>query len=82
MRCAGLLARIQEAGVEVDRSGAGLAVEVYPGASADAFDAVIAALAARNAALGAYSLPPAELTGRAGREGWIALPTGGIDDLV
>ncbi|MET0715045.1 MAG: DUF429 domain-containing protein [Mycetocola sp.] len=126
MRCAGLLARIQEAGVEVDRSGASLVVEVYPGASlrmwgftttgyranadsraallhavrgsapwldvggfgelmvasADAFDAVIAALAARNAALGAYDGPPAELIDRARREGWIALPTGRLDDLV
>lgn len=33
MRCAGLLARIAQSGIEVDRSGAGAVVEVYPGAS-------------------------------------------------
>lgn len=126
MRCAGLLARIAEAGIDVDRAGSGVVVEVYPGASlrlwgfpttgyrtasesrsvllrmiaeaapwldlggsadlmvasADAFDAVIAALAARNAALGGYAPPPPAQLERAGREGWIALPTGSISDLV
>lgn len=33
LRCSGLLARLQESGVEIDRSGAGLIVEVYPGAT-------------------------------------------------
>ena len=33
MRCAGLLSRLQAAGIPLDRSGAGLVVEVYPGAS-------------------------------------------------
>ena len=33
MRCAGLLARLQATGIPIDRSGAGLVVEVYPGAS-------------------------------------------------
>ena len=33
MRCAGLLSRLQAAGIPIDRSGAGLVVEVYPGAS-------------------------------------------------
>ncbi len=33
MRCAGLLSRLQASGVAIDRSGAGLVVEVYPGAS-------------------------------------------------
>jgi len=33
LRCAGLLSKLQETGVEVDRSGVGLVVEVYPGAS-------------------------------------------------
>lgn len=125
MRCAGLLARITEAGLDVDRAGSGVVVEVYPGAalrlwgfqttgyrtaadsralllrqvqhaapeldvgefvdlmiaSADAFDAVIAALAARNAYLGGYSPPPAARLAQAKREGWIALPTGSLDDL-
>ncbi|MFB2598128.1 DUF429 domain-containing protein [Herbiconiux sp. P17] len=33
MRCAGLLARLGEAGLDVDRAGSGRVVEVYPGAS-------------------------------------------------
>lgn len=33
MRCAGLLSRIQHSGISVDRSGAGLIAEVYPGAA-------------------------------------------------
>jgi predicted nuclease with RNAse H fold len=33
MRCAGLLGRIQARGVDVDRSGRGVVVEIYPGAS-------------------------------------------------
>jgi predicted nuclease with RNAse H fold len=126
MRCAGLLARMSEAGIDVDRAGSGTVVEVYPGASlrlwgftttgyrtdpgaravlldilltsvpwldvgrfadlmvssADAFDAVIAALAARNAAIGAYTRPAPDVAVRAGREGWIALPTGRLDDLL
>ncbi|MBG6239133.1 putative nuclease with RNAse H fold [Mycetocola sp. CAN_C7] len=126
MRCAGLLGRIEETGVPVDRSGSGVVVEVYPGASlrlwglptagyradprsrsllllalreaapwleleghsdlmirsADALDAVIAALAARNAALGGYEAPPPPLVDRARREGWIALPSGRLADLV
>jgi predicted nuclease with RNAse H fold len=51
-------------------------------ASADAFDAVVASLAARNAALGGYLGPPPELLERARREGWIALPSGPIGDLL
>lgn len=125
MRCAGLLARLDEAGLRVDRAGDGLVVEVYPGAtlrlwgfdtagyrtepekrrlllerltvaapwldmgghsgmvvaSSDAFDAVVAALAARNAALGLYERPPLAMEERARREGWIALPSGGLDQL-
>ncbi|WP_235928951.1 DUF429 domain-containing protein [Marisediminicola senii] len=50
--------------------------------SADAFDAVIASLAARNASLGYYARPPVELLERAQREGWIALPTKRIGDLL
>ncbi|WP_213816871.1 DUF429 domain-containing protein [Glaciihabitans sp. dw_435] len=126
MRCAGLLARIASSGIEVDRSGAGLVVEVYPGASlrlwdlpttgyrtepeargillnalrhsapwldlgeyaplmirsADAFDAVIAAVAARSAALELYERPSAANRDRARREGWTALPSGPLADLV
>lgn len=33
MRCAGLLARLAAAGAPVDRSGAGVVVEVYPAAA-------------------------------------------------
>ncbi|MCS5720049.1 DUF429 domain-containing protein [Herbiconiux sp. CPCC 205763] len=125
MRCAGLLARLGEAGIDVDRSGSGRVVEVYPGASlrlwgfdtsgyrtdadsrrrvltllsteapwldlagfadlmvvsGDAFDAVIAALAARSAALGLYEPPASGVLEQARREGWIALPTGALRDL-
>lgn len=126
MRCAGLLARLEQSGVDADRAGYGAVVEIYPGASlrlwgfdtsgyradsasrerlltdirgaapwldladfselmvssGDAFDAVIASLATRAAALGAYSPPPPELLDSARREGWIALPVGGIGDLL
>jgi len=126
MRCAGLLSRISEAGIAVDRSGAGMVAEVYPGAtlrlwgfsttgyrtdpllriklieeirdlapwlnlgpcapqmiaSTDAFDAVIAALAARSAALGQYEPPAASLRDRARREGWIVLPSGPLAGLL
>ena len=33
MRCAGLLGRLEETGTQIDRSGAGVVVEVYPGAT-------------------------------------------------
>jgi predicted nuclease with RNAse H fold len=126
MRNAGLLARFQEAGVNVDRSGDGTACEVYPGAtlrlwgfdtagyrtednkraklleklkaqapwldlssfedqmldSTDCFDAVIAALAARAVALGAYSKPSKDQLDKAKVEGWICLPSGGISTLI
>lgn len=126
MRCAGLLARLREAGFDVDRSGSGDIAEVYPGAtlrlwgfdttgyrvdagargrlisqlalvapwfdasafaepmtaSADAFDAVIAALAARGAALGLHRPPPQDVLAQARREGWIALPGGALGDLL
>jgi predicted nuclease with RNAse H fold len=125
MRNAGLLARYQEAGVNVDRSGEGTACEVYPGAtlrlwgfdtagyrtednkraellaklksqapwldlsdfedqmlsSTDCFDAVIAALAARAAALGLYTKPTPEQLEKAKVEGWIVLPNAGLNDL-
>jgi len=50
--------------------------------SHDAFDAVIAALAARAAALGHVLLPDAAQRETARTEGWIALPTCGLNDLV
>ena len=126
MRCAGLQGRILQSGVEIDRSGIGRVVEIYPGASlriwgfdtsgyrvnedaraellrslesatpwltldsyrdlmissTDAFDAVIASLAARAAALGLYAKPPKELLEKAQVEGWIALPNCPINDLL
>lgn len=50
--------------------------------SSDAFDAVIAALTARAAALGQYGHPTSEQQARAEREGWIALPSGSLGDLL
>ena len=128
MRCAGLLGRLAAAGAPVDRSGAGVVVEVYPAAalkqwglayrrykgitntaarhqlidtltaaapwlrlgdhqqacrrSDHALDAVIAALNARAAALGLTTTPVAEQFGAARTEGWIALPTGNLANLI
>ena len=126
MRCAGLQGRLQQSGIEVDRSGSGQIVEIYPGAtlrlwgfdttgyraqeevreellrsiqnetpwlnldsyrdlmisSTDAFDAVIASLATRAAAIGKYAEPPRENLERAKIEGWIALPTCPIAELL
>lgn len=125
MRCAGLLERLGDSGLSVDRAGSGAVVEVYPGAtlrlwgldttgyrtdpssrrrllrdlqaaapwfdvagsatqmvaSGDAFDAVVASLASRSAALGLYDPPPQESRERAQREGWIALPTRPLGEL-
>ncbi|ROP57425.1 MULTISPECIES: DUF429 domain-containing protein [unclassified Rathayibacter] len=50
--------------------------------SDDAFDAVIAALNARAHALGRTVPVPDELREAAQAEGWIALPTCGLDELV
>ena len=50
--------------------------------SADAFDAVIAALAARSAALGFYEPPAPAMLDRARREGWIVLPNGPLAELL
>jgi predicted nuclease with RNAse H fold len=126
MRCAGLQGRLQQTGIEVDRSGLGKVVEIYPGASlrlwgldttgyrvqeetreelltsiqnevpwlnldsnkelmissTDAFDAVIASLATRAAAIGKYAQPPKEHLETAKIEGWIALPTCSIAELL
>ena len=51
-------------------------------ASGDAFDAVVAAMCARSAAIGEYEPPPPAQLERARSEGWIALPTGDLSDLV
>jgi hypothetical protein len=126
MRCAGLQGRIQQSGIEIDRSGSGKIVEIYPGASlrlwgfdtagyranedaraellttiehsvswlnlgshrelmvssTDAFDAVIASLATRAAAINQYLHPPKEFLDIAKVEGWIALPTGHLENLI
>ncbi|GAA1638108.1 DUF429 domain-containing protein [Nonomuraea maheshkhaliensis] len=50
--------------------------------SADATDAVICALAARAAALGLATTPPPEHSETAAAEGWIALPTTPLNDLI
>jgi hypothetical protein len=50
-------------------------------ASTDAFDAVIAALVTRSAALGMYEAPPEKNREQARREGWIALPSGPLSAL-
>ncbi|MCX8530482.1 MAG: DUF429 domain-containing protein [Rhodoluna sp.] len=126
IRCAGLLSQIGAAGIELDRSGAGCVVEIYPGAtlrlwgfdtpgyrasseirsrlltdiraeapwlelgvheqlmieSCDAFDAVIAALAARSAYIGSYRAPDLKQQEMAMVEGWIALPSDSLEALV
>lgn len=126
LRCAGLVERLGDAGIDVDRSGLGGIVEVYPAGSlkkwgfdtsgyrattdarvtllnairttapwfefsgfqdvmaesCDAFDSVIASLAARAAAIGSATLPDMDDRDLARREGWIALPTGALAELV
>lgn len=126
MRAAGLLSKLQRAGIEIDRSGAGKVVEIYPGASlrgwgfntagyrnspdlratlladlasqapwlelteftdvmigsCDAFDSVIAALAARAAWQGNYDSPRAEQLSAAKIEGWVALPNKPLASLL
>jgi hypothetical protein len=47
-----------------------------------ALDAVIAALNARAAALGHATAPSTDQVAAARTEGWIALPTGSLADLV
>lgn len=51
-------------------------------ASDDAFDAVVAALAARAHALGLTHPVPSGYQDQARREGWIALPVGPLEDLA
>lgn len=126
LRGAGLLRRLAEAGLDVDRAAEGRLFEVYPGGSlrqwgfdttgyrvdaarravlldalrerapwldlgafaalairkADAFDAVIAALATRAGALGRFSPPASGMLAVARREGWVVLPDGPLEALV
>lgn len=127
MRCAELAALFAASGVAVDRSGAGVLVEVYPAAalrlwgiavpsykvdpvarraavaaltaaapwlripravetdmlrSADAFDAVVAALNARAHAIGATIPVPPAAAHLARVEGWIALPGSSLTELL
>lgn len=51
-------------------------------ASDDAFDAVVAAVIARAAAMGQTRLPDGADTKAAGREGWIHLPAGPLSALM
>lgn len=73
-----LLAQLSEAAPWLDLAGF---AEVMT-ASGDAFDAVVAALAARSAARGWYRPPASEILEPARREGWIALPTGALSELA
>lgn len=50
--------------------------------SDDALDAVICAILARAAAIGAVSQPPLHLRDQAAREGWIVLPVGPLADVL
>jgi predicted nuclease with RNAse H fold len=50
--------------------------------SHDAFDAVVAAITARAAAIGHVLMPDAAQRDIARTEGWIALPTGRLDQLI
>ncbi|MFI1989013.1 DUF429 domain-containing protein [Actinoplanes sp. NPDC020271] len=128
MRCAAVQARLADLGEPVDRSGAGVVVEVYPAASLKIWglpvrgykgpagatvrealvhrlravapwldlgdlaglcvrsdhvlDAVVAALAARAAAIGVATRPAPDQLAAARTEGWIALPAGALDTLL
>lgn len=77
-RRATLLAALQQRAPWFD-IGAFAAVAV---ASADAFDAVIAALATRAAATGRFLRPGADDLEVARREGWVALPEGEFEVLA
>jgi predicted nuclease with RNAse H fold len=126
MRATGLLSKLAQAEIPIDRSGVGRVVEIYPAASmriwglkadgyrnsvevrstlleelltaapwleigthktlmldsCDAFDAVIAGLATRAAALGHYEMPEPDLLDQARIEGWVALPNCPLEALV
>lgn len=128
MRAAGLLATLDAAGYDADRSGAGIVVESYPAAalrrwgmpataykgltggvrrgeivdrvraelpgfelgeheelcrrSDDALDAVVCALIARAACIGAVTWPTRTQRPRAQTEGWIVVPTCELSGLA
>jgi hypothetical protein len=77
-RRATLLTALQERAPWLDIGGFAAVVV----ASADAFDAVIAALATRAAATGRFGRPSAEDLEVARREGWVALPEGEFEALA
>jgi predicted nuclease with RNAse H fold len=127
LRCAAMLAKLDAAGMPVDRSGSGPVAEVYPAASLrswglthhgykqktstdtlsvlvehlrneapwldcaaheqamrqshDVFDAVIAAMTARAAALGQTIPLPGDDLAAATAEGWIVIPSQPISAL-
>jgi predicted nuclease with RNAse H fold len=75
---ANLLAQLKQAAPWFDAGNfADLMVQ-----SCDAFDAVIAAMATRSAALGRFQKPGADLIEQARIEGWIALPNGRLAALI
>ncbi len=76
-RRATLLAALQQRAPWFDIGGFGAGAV----ASADAFDAVIAALATRAAATGRFVRPGADDLEVARREGWVALPEGRMEEL-
>ncbi len=51
-------------------------------AKADAFDAVVAALATRAGALGSFERPASAMLPVAQREGWVVLPDGPLEELA
>ncbi|MDF2046218.1 DUF429 domain-containing protein [Microbacterium sp. Kw_RZR3] len=51
-------------------------------ANVDAFDAVVAALATRAGALGAFEPPASEVLDIVRREGWVVLPEGAVEALA
>ena len=76
-RLAGVLDALQQAAPWLDLAGH----EDRLAGSDDMFDALIAALTARAVALGGTLRPDAAHAGAARTEGWIHLPTGGLDGL-
>jgi len=77
-RLGGLLAALRDAAPWLDLSGH----EERLAGSDDLFDAVIAALTARAVAVGATVGPDEAHAAAARSEGWIHVPTGGLDALV
>jgi len=76
-RLGGLLAALTQAAPWLDLAGH----EPQLAGSDDMFDAMIAALTARAVAVGATVVPDAVHAAAARTEGWIHLPTGGMDAL-